>query len=684
MRLSNVLIIAGQQQLLLGVAAQLFPDPRPPYSYLGCYDNFESGFSSNQVNPSQAGAGDPVKCQSECDIFRGQYLYMQGDQCLCQGENQDPSPPGPPAGDEFCTTPCPRNASAPCGGDLYFTLYGGRPPGGPPTSTDLDPDPRPPYTYLGCYESRSIVGATTIVQENGGDPAACQAACDTRGAAFAGMYRGNNCLCHRFGQPTAPQGDPVGDELCNAPCARNLTAPCGDYDGLYITVYGGRTPTEPPPPTTSLVPKPQPPYRYIGCYNDGVNLVEDFTRVDGAEGNPAACQAACSARGSTYVLMYFIDCQCSNPDAITVFPFRRPVADGFCNEACFDDATAACGGGGVDDERIRYTVYSNRTEPEIVSTTATETATETPAPTTGVLTPDPRPPFSYLGCWRDQDLRVFNYEQTEQTGNPAVCQSQCRARQAVYVAMLADFCYCQPDAPEANRPVGSPGPDGSCDIPCSGNVTAPCGGIGFIGEGETAVQQYFLTLYGLRNETSSSSTLVASTSSASGTLSGSSTSTGPAAGTSTSGTASPTPDPGSSSTGTSIGGTSSTGSVPGGGTTSSTSTFPVFPETLLPPPSTSGSTSSSATPSLTSSSLASGTGSASSGASSPGSSTGSASQSDNPATATTSGTGTVTAVTTETSTGGPFVSTSTFFLVGTPVVFSIFPAGQAPPQTRAS
>ncbi|KAF6802976.1 wsc domain containing protein [Colletotrichum musicola] len=713
MRLTNVLVIAGQLLLLASVAAQLFPDPRPPYSYLGCYDGTSAGLTSNTVTDnSAAGGGDPVKCQADCNILASPYLYMRGNDCICQNPDQDQAPREPPLSDDVCNRPCSKNASAPCGGEFEYTLYGGRDPNTPPPSATLTPDPRPPYTYFGCYPQNAFTGQVEYKPDIGGNPVACQAACDAQGSSFAGMFNRNNCFCQIFGSAVAPVDPPADDSFCNAPCFRNASAPCGDTTGQYITLYGGREPTPPPEPTTNLVPKPQPPYRYIGCYGDGLNIVEDFTRVDGAQGNPPACQTACANLGSTYVLMYFIDCLCNNPGGSTVFPFRRPVIDGYCNEACFDDGTAACGG--MNGQRVYYTVYSNRTEDPIVSATITETETATPAPTT-VLSPDPRPPYSYLGCWDSLDLKLFRYEIAPQTGSPVLCQSYCNDRRAVYVASLAEECYCQPDASGDNGPVGSPVADSACNIPCNENVTAACGGIGFIynENGELVRQVYYITLYGLRNETAtstSSSTLLLSTSSTSssatgsGTVSGSSTSTGPAAGTSTSGTASTTPESGSqtsSSTVTPIAGTSSTASAssaPGvGGTTSSTSTFSVFLETLLPPPSTTGSTGTSNSPpasSLSSSSATSGAGSGSSGISSLGSpigsipdsstssATASASQSDS-ATASTSGTGTGTgtAVTTGTSTEGPLVSISTFFLVGTPVIFSIFPAGQAPVQT---
>ncbi|KAF6826546.1 wsc domain containing protein [Colletotrichum musicola] len=147
-----------------------------------------------------------------------------------------------------------------------------------------------------------------------------------------------------------------------------------------------------------------------------------------------------------------------------------------------------------------------------VSTVALTLASQHLLLLTGIaaaLEPAPQPPYRYLGCYDGVASGYYSdavtIDRNVYAGNPAACQSACDGVGAPYVYMYADLeCLCQ-DPGSPSSPPGSASADSSCDISCSANLTAPCGG-----------GSDFITLYGGRApgvfSSTSSSSVEASTS----------------------------------------------------------------------------------------------------------------------------------------------------------------------------
>ncbi|KAH0429619.1 hypothetical protein CcaCcLH18_08319 [Colletotrichum camelliae] len=370
------------------------------------------------------------------------------------------------------------------------------------STTVLTPVEQSPYYYLGCYPFTAdvAVGAYNIPDiatgYNNGNPVDCQIGCDQQyHAPYLFMY-GTYCYCQvrevEF-DIHQPGGAPVDNSFCTTPCFVDPNAPCGTFsntDGQrYVTVYGkygprasfsprvsstsstrstvvtsssistvassisiiASTSTSSTPQSRSLAPIPRPPYSYLGCYSFvSVQSGAIWQFQSTAVGDPVACQAACDAVGSPFLMMLFDSCYCQPASYGINAPPGLPAADSECSIACRNSPGSPCGGSASG---LFYTVYGGR-QPGVSSSnmlpssssnmlpssssnilpsspsnmlpsttsrlTSTRTSTSSTSSPSVSLTPDPLPPYNYLGCYYMLDIynpEVFTL-QYDISGNP--------------------------------------------------------------------------------------------------------------------------------------------------------------------------------------------------------------------------------------------------------------------------
>ncbi|KAF5491952.1 hypothetical protein CGCS363_v010723 [Colletotrichum siamense] len=348
------------------------------------------------------------------------------------------------------------------------------------STTILTPVEQSPYYYLGCYPytAETAIGAYDIPNiatgYNNGNPVDCQIGCDQQfHAPYVFMY-GTYCYCQvrefEF-DIHQPGGAPVDNSLCTTPCFVDPNAPCGTLSntdaGRYVTVYGkygprasfsprvsptsstrstavtsssirtiASTSTSSTPQSRSLTPLPRPPYSYLGCYSFVSVQSGAIWQFQGtAVGDPVACQAACDAAGSPFLMMLFDSCYCQPASAGINAPPGLPAADSECSIACRNSPGSPCGGSASG---LFYTVYGGR-QPGVSSSntlpltasrlTSTRTSMSSASPSASLF-PDPLPPYNYVGCY--YMLSICNTDvftlQSDILGNPAACQARCLDR----------------------------------------------------------------------------------------------------------------------------------------------------------------------------------------------------------------------------------------------------------------
>ncbi|KAK1838439.1 hypothetical protein CCHR01_18940 [Colletotrichum chrysophilum] len=394
------------------------------------------------------------------------------------------------------------------------------------STTVLTPVEQSPYYYLGCYPytAETAIGAYDIPNiatgYNNGNPVDCQIGCDQQfHAPYVFMY-GTYCYCQvrefEF-DIHQPGGAPVDNSFCTTPCFVDPNAPCGTLSntdaGRYVTVYGKYGPrasfsprvsstsstrpsvttlssigtlasssTSPIPQSRSLVPVPRPPYSYLGCYSFvSVQSGAIWQFQSTAVGDPVACQAACDAAGSPFLMMLFDSCYCQPASAGINAPPGLPAADSECSIACRNSPGSPCGGSASG---LFYTVYgvrqpgvsSSNTLPSTASRlTSTRTSMSSASPSASLF-PDPLPPYNYVGCY--YMLSIYNTDvftlQGDILGNPAACQARCLDRlRSHFVTLVGTVCYCgNPQYLRINNP---PVDDSFCAGPCLNNPASPCG-----------------------------------------------------------------------------------------------------------------------------------------------------------------------------------------------------------------
>ncbi|KAK2774460.1 hypothetical protein CKAH01_03693 [Colletotrichum kahawae] len=409
------------------------------------------------------------------------------------------------------------------------------------STTVLTPVEQSPYYYLGCYPFTAdvAVGAYNIPDiatgYNNGNPVDCQIGCDQQyHAPYLFMY-GTYCYCQvrevEF-DIHQPGGAPVDNSFCTTPCFVDPNAPCGTFsntDGQrYVTVYGkygprasfsprvsstsstrvtiastssiitiASTSTSSTPQSRSLAPVPRPPYSYLGCYSFvSVQSGAIWQFQSTAVGDPVACQAACDAVGSPFLMMLFDSCYCQPASYGINAPPGLPAADSECSIACRNSPGSPCGGSASG---LFYTVYGGR-QPGVSSSnmlpsstsrlTSTRTSTSSTSPSVS-LSPDPLPPYNYLGCYYMLDIYntdVFTL-QYDISGNPIACQARCRDRLGShFVTLVGTVCYCgNPGIIRISNPTVD---DSFCAGPCINKLNSPCGLRNF------ADNMYYSVLYG--------------------------------------------------------------------------------------------------------------------------------------------------------------------------------------------
>nr|XP_054772684.1 uncharacterized protein LOC129280700 [Lytechinus pictus] len=116
--------------------------------------------------------------------------------------------------------------------------------------------------YIGCYPLPSAAFEEIQTQcgcglQNSDDLTIinCETFCDRANGGFAGIYRGNLCLCGSSLSPIS-QSDSVDDRLCSYPCTGRTIEKCGGYSHVALFKRLGAADSEvngPTAPTRELV-----------------------------------------------------------------------------------------------------------------------------------------------------------------------------------------------------------------------------------------------------------------------------------------------------------------------------------------------------------------------------------------------------------------------------------------------
>ena len=219
-----------------------------------------------------------------------------------------------------------------------------------------------------------------------------------------------------------------------------------------------------------------PVYTYLGCYKDNNpgRLLPNQEYV-GNKNENGYCQDLCqNSTGGPYIFEgteYNIECYCGN----TPPPNKYSVDESFCTFSCAGDANQVCGGQGG-----YLSVYydSSRYNPADGSTTpGTGTGT---GPTTGPVTVKSVGPYSYFGCYSDNNPgRALNglIPAAPASGTTIEnCASRC-ASFSYFGTEYSGECYCGNtiNAGAALQPDTDPQVNG-CNMVCAGNSSEYCGG----------------------------------------------------------------------------------------------------------------------------------------------------------------------------------------------------------------
>lgn len=177
--------------------------------------------------------------------------------------------------------------------------------------------------------------------------------------------------------------------------------------------------------TTVLTPVEQSPYYYLGCYPYTADVAVGAYDIPNIatgynNGNPVDCQIGCAQQfNAPYVFMYGTYCYCQVREFEYDIhqPGGAPVDNSFCTTPCFVDPNAPCGTLSDTDAERYVTVYGKygpraSFSPRVSSTSSTRSTAVTSSsirtiaststsstPQSRSLTPLPRPPYSYLGCY---------------------------------------------------------------------------------------------------------------------------------------------------------------------------------------------------------------------------------------------------------------------------------------------
>ncbi|GAB0136237.1 hypothetical protein EsDP_00004548 [Epichloe bromicola] len=449
---------------------------------MGCYSEGTAGRAlTQQIVGAVPGAEMTVaKCAAACQAYAGNVLagVEYGGECYCgktfsNGAKKAPDNSG-------CNMVCNGNSTEYCGGPgaLNVYNYGGQLL---PTSTastasaGSDPMTRPSacpvqptavggFSWYGCYTEATDKRAldSKAFAADSMSLAACAQYC--AGSTYFGVEYSRECYCGNqlnTGSIKAPSAD------CSMACAGSSCDLCGA--GSRISVYtlgGGGDPASSPPSSasassasaaaSSAVTGLPAGWSSYGCWVDGVSgRILNQQLPDDPGLTLESCAKACSdAKYTIAGAEYSTQCFCGN---LIVNGGVKAKSGTECNTACGGDPRVNCGGGG------RMTVMSLG-EPRVAAPPAV-------IPTVGS--------WQYEGCYQDnvkQQKTFFWQNFMEKDMTPKKCLDLC-ASFGYHAAGLeyGKECYCG-DPANIQARASQKVDDKQCDVTCSGNPSALCGG----------------------------------------------------------------------------------------------------------------------------------------------------------------------------------------------------------------
>jgi hypothetical protein len=480
------------------------PTVNPDYEYLGCSTE---GIGGRALTGGflYSKAMTPQMCQTHCTslglLLSGTEYSME---CYCGAALAN----GAVLGSSSCNMQCAGDANQICGGSNALSIFKHTPGGSSnssvsTTATPTDPSvssstvsfsatatPSTDFEYLGCStegtDGRALTGGFLYSETM--TPEVCQTYCKSLALPLAGVEYSKECYCGA----ALSNGATLGSPNCNMACGGDASKICGGPSALSLYRYapaGGNssvssvtpTPTTPSQSSSSSAVPTSIDWKYRGCAFEGTGgraLTGGFLFLDTM--TPHKCQVYCKSLNLKFSgVEYSKECYCG-----AALENGATLGSSKCNLQCGGDSTQICGGpsalslyeyvpagsnsstGPVTSSEVPPTTPPSSTLPVTSSTTLTNGTSATPTPST----------YEYIGCARepigDRALTLSSF--TSSVLTPQLCQQHCSSLQLPLSGLeYGSECYCGM-ALSGNATLGS----ASCTVPCAGDNTKLCGGLG--------------------------------------------------------------------------------------------------------------------------------------------------------------------------------------------------------------
>ncbi|PVF98808.1 WSC-domain-containing protein [Serendipita vermifera] len=289
------------------------------------------------------------------------------------------------------------------------------------------------WTHVGCItdlvDARTLSAASYSTDDM--TNAKCQSLCEADGYVIAATEWGRECWCDN---EIHNHGNWAGSIECDFPCTGDSDERCGG--GLRMTMWAKGV----------SVLQSYNQWSASGCYVDSAEsrILPTSLSIRPEEFTAKSCLDACSAEGFEYAgLEYMHECYCASGVDVSTF---TPKDMSECNSLCEGDPSHFCGAG---DRLILYQTGASK----IIQNSGA---------------------WSFQSCYSDSTSDRTLSTQVGVEGDMTVdkCVNKCSEGGFKYAGVkYANECYCSNTIGGSGAPV-----DDGCDMPCSGDNTAICGG----------------------------------------------------------------------------------------------------------------------------------------------------------------------------------------------------------------
>ena len=453
---------------------------------LGCYTDNTNGMRALTTVEATAGGSGKMTiayCVSACQAAGFSLAGAEyGGECWCGNSFQNGGGPAPD-GSSSCNMPCNGNSSEYCGGPNRLEAYklvnnpvttttttavSATGTGAGTSATATGPSivqTIGSYNFVGCYTEGTNARALSAKVVNTPDMNLQYCAGNCTGYTYFGAEYGTECYC---GNSLAAGSVPATNQAdCSFPCPGNSSEFCGAGNRLEMYRTNVTTPTStatsgsPTAVGTGSATDLPAGWAYAGCYSEGSGgrALTGAQLPDSQTNTVEACVAACISAGYVAAGMEFsTQCFCGN--SINNGGSLQPNSQ--CSMTCSGNSAEICGGPSL------LSVYSSLTNGSLP-------VYGIPTVQTGGLPGS----WTYKGCLQDNvnQQRTFPWQRILTTTNSAEgCLVGCAQFGYMAAGMeYGDECYC---GDVSNIPVVGAQivPDSQCNVPCSGNASAICGG----------------------------------------------------------------------------------------------------------------------------------------------------------------------------------------------------------------